>query len=90
MATPTPFLPVTTPPAEAKAAGFWPLTIFYMLPSEQWMMENVIADLTRAGTGHLLVGHPQAPEVWRKGHRIHNSKNAATIAQCSPTRPWDA
>jgi hypothetical protein len=42
------------------------MTTGYELPLEQWMLDNVIRDLDRAGIPHALVRGAHGVEVWRK------------------------
>ena len=56
----------TTTIEKAKAAGYRPLTTGYILPSEQWMLDNVLADMSRAGADIVLVQIRKETEVWRK------------------------
>lgn len=39
----------------------------YVLPSERWMLDNVIADMQRCNADFVLVEiRPEEVEVWRK------------------------
>lgn len=52
---------------EATRAGFHPLTTGYRLPDEQWMLDNVLADMRRGGITHVLVKQKGSVAVWRGG-----------------------
>jgi hypothetical protein len=49
---------------EAREKGYRPLTTKY-IPKEQWMLENVLADMRRGGIDHVLVEQDGGVEVWR-------------------------
>ena len=51
----------------ARNEGYRSMTQPYVLPSEAWMLENVVADMKRIGADFILVetGVEQV-EVWRK------------------------
>jgi hypothetical protein len=54
---------------QAKADGYRPLTIAYSLPQEEWMLNNVVADMRRANIEFVLVAEPTLEtevEVWKK------------------------
>jgi hypothetical protein len=53
--------------AYAEAKGFTPLTIDYELPTEQWMLDNVLEDLASGNIPALLVQGSDGVQVWRKG-----------------------
>jgi hypothetical protein len=74
-------MPELITPTEAATRGLRPLTTTYS-PSEQWMVENVVADMKRGNIDHALVTvevygdysaktqtRPilQRTEVWRGG-----------------------
>jgi hypothetical protein len=56
----------TITPGQARRSGYRPITTGYRLPQEQWMLDNVIADMRRGGIDHQLVDGEIGPEVWRK------------------------
>jgi len=45
--------------------GYRALTTGYKLPNEQWMLDNVLADMKRGGIDAVLVDD-NGIEVWRK------------------------
>ena len=51
---------------EATEKGYRPLTTAYNLPHEQWMIDNVMADMARGNIDAVLVGNDERPEVWRR------------------------
>lgn len=57
---------------QAKEDGYRPLTIGYELPEEQWMLDNVLADMKRGNVDTRLVPISsgsktiEVVEVWRK------------------------
>ena len=52
-------------PQQAKANGSRPMTNPYR-PEEQWMLDNVVADMKRGNIDHCLVEVVGGVEVWRK------------------------
>lgn len=52
-------------PKEARAMGYKPLTTGYALPTEKWMLDNVLADMARAKIEVALIDGFEGPEVWR-------------------------
>lgn len=59
---------------QAVAQGYWPLTVGCYSPAEDWIVNNVAADLQKAGTPFLVIEtriaknsttYP-AKAVWRK------------------------
>ena len=52
---------------EASASGYWGLTMPYRLPDEQWMLDNVLADMRRKDIEHVLVKEGSGVAVWRRG-----------------------
>ena len=67
-------------PDEATAAGYWPLTIAYQLTSEEWMLDNALRDLRTAGVPFLLMGEPEAPEIW-SGHKRARADYEETLSE---------
>lgn len=59
--------PDTLDETEAKALGFAPITTPYVLPGEEWMMQNTLADMARGGIAACCVPNKYGVEVWRKG-----------------------
>ena len=55
-----------TEPGVARWLGFGPMTVGYDLPLEQWMLDNVLRDLDRAGVPYTLVRGARGVEVWKK------------------------
>ena len=56
-----------TPTQKAKSDGYRPLTTAYKLPGEQWMLNNILADMKRANTDIVFVGEDQkSVEIWKK------------------------
>lgn len=53
---------------EAEDKNLRPLTIEYKLPKEQWMVDNVIADMIRGNIQHALVDTPNGIEIWRSDY----------------------
>jgi hypothetical protein len=52
---------------QAKADGYRPMTTAYKLPSEQWMLDNILADMKRANAEIVFVGENQnSIEIWKK------------------------
>jgi len=52
---------------QAKSDGYRPITTAYKLPEEQWMLENVLADMNRANANIVFVGEDQqSVEIWKK------------------------
>jgi len=52
---------------QAKADGYRPITTAYKLPEEQWMLENILADMNRANADIVFVGEDQqSVEIWKK------------------------
>lgn len=52
---------------DAKEYGYRAMTQPYVLPQEQWMLDNVIGDMKRAGADYALVEvKVEQVEVWRK------------------------
>jgi len=45
--------------------GYRPMTTGYNLPKEQWMLDNVLADMKRGEIDAVLVDD-NGIEVWRK------------------------
>jgi hypothetical protein len=45
------------------------LTESYTLPREQWMIDNVCADMRRGGIDHAIVMKDGEATVWRKSKR---------------------
>lgn len=62
--------PITISHEEAKARGFWALTTAYILPSERWMLQRALSDFERGSVRAVLVGSPEAPEIWRDGQML--------------------
>jgi hypothetical protein len=48
-----------TPKQQAKSDGYRPLTTAYKLPGEQWMLDNILADMKRANANIVFVGENQ-------------------------------
>jgi len=63
--TTTPIRPDCTK-AEAEKKGYAPLTLPHT-KGEQWMLNNVIADMRRGGVQFLIVNEPEGLTVFRKG-----------------------
>jgi ATP sulfurylase len=62
---------------EARAKGYRPLTTKY-IKKEQWMLDNVLADMRRGGIDHVLVEQDGGVEVWRTApHQTANIKGEA-------------
>jgi hypothetical protein len=56
-----------TPKQQAKSDGYRPLTTAYKLPGEQWMFDNILADMKRANADIVFVGEDQqSVEIWKK------------------------
>jgi hypothetical protein len=56
-----------TPKQQAHSDGYRPLTTAYKLPGEQWMLNNILADMKRANTDIVFVGEDQkSVEIWKK------------------------
>jgi hypothetical protein len=54
-------------PIEASKSGYQALTIPYMLPREQDMLDNVLEDMERGQIDHALVDiSKDLVEVWRR------------------------
>lgn len=53
-------------PDEATKTGYRALTVGYELPLEQWLLNNVLADMRRGRIDHVLVESEYGIEVWRK------------------------
>ena len=51
---------------DAKAQGYRPLTNDYDLPKEQWMLNNVLADMERGNIDAVVVSGSSGVEVWRR------------------------
>jgi len=51
---------------EAQEQGYNALTTGYNLPSEQWMLDNVIKDMNRGSIDAVMVTNGNGVEVWRK------------------------
>lgn len=51
---------------EAAAQGYESLTYPYSLPTERWMLDNVLKDMDRGNIDHVLVSVSEGMEVWRK------------------------
>ena len=51
---------------QAKAEGYRPLTTAYTLPQEEWMLNNILADLQRGNINHALVAQSEGVEVWKQ------------------------
>jgi hypothetical protein len=49
-------------PEQATQKGYAAMTRPYNLPSEQWMLDNVMADMARGHLDAIIVDD----EVWRK------------------------
>ncbi|MFA9263001.1 MAG: hypothetical protein ACEQSB_06685 [Undibacterium sp.] len=56
---------------DAKANGYRPLTTSYQLPKEQWMLDNVLADMKRGNIDTVLVPDAVGVEVWRRAPMAH-------------------
>jgi hypothetical protein len=57
---------ILTTKEAAKAAGYEAMTDPYIIPTEGWMLDNVIADLQRGKIGFALVQIGlSGVEVWR-------------------------
>lgn len=54
---------------EAKKRGYAQLTLGYLLPGEQWMLDNVLADMRRGNINCVLVKCGLTVEVWRQRRR---------------------
>ena len=67
---------------EAKAAGYIPLTIEYRIPSEQKLLDSVLADFTKANKTWLLIDSPNGVEVW---HKCGSSDYKKRMERLSPT-----
>ena len=51
---------------QAEAAKLTPMTHQYLIPSEEWMLQNVIKDMVRGSIKFSLVQTgPSHVEVWR-------------------------
>jgi len=56
-----------TPKQQAKSDGYRPFTTTYKLPGEQWMLDNILADMKRANADIVFVGEDQQlVEIWKK------------------------
>ena len=54
-------------PKEAREANYRAMTQPYILPSEAWMLQNVVSDMVRAKADYALVAVGEYEvEVWRK------------------------
>ena len=53
----------------ANALRYTRLTNPYTLPGEQWMVDNVCADMRRGGIDHAIVRDRNTVTVWRKTKR---------------------
>jgi hypothetical protein len=51
--------------AQAKAEKLEPMTSSYLVPEEDWMLRNVIADMQRGSIKFALVQVGLGVEVWR-------------------------
>ena len=52
---------------QAKSDGYRPMTTAYKLPSEQWMLDNILEDMRRANADIVFVGQDQqSVEIWKK------------------------
>jgi len=51
---------------QAKAEGYRPLTTAYTLPQEEWMLNNIVADLRHGNINFALVAESTGVEVWKK------------------------
>jgi len=51
---------------QAKAEGYRPLTTAYTLPQEEWMINNIVADLQRANIKFVFVAESTGVEVWKQ------------------------
>ena len=51
---------------QAERAGYRPLTTGFVLPGEQAMLDNVVADLKRGCIDFALIKADSGVEVWRK------------------------
>jgi hypothetical protein len=49
-------------PEEATKQGYVSITRAYTIPSQQWMLDNVMADMARGALDAIIVDD----EVWRK------------------------
>ncbi len=54
---------------EASRLGLGRLTTPYVLPREQQMLSNVVADMRRGNINHAIVQVPQGVEIWRANIR---------------------
>ena len=54
----------------AEECGCRPLTTAYYLPSEQWMLDKVLADMQRGNIEAVLVPDGGGVEVWRKASEM--------------------
>ncbi len=54
---------------QAKQRGYWALTAGYThTPSQDAMLDNVLADMIRGAIDHVVVSLPdKSREVWRRG-----------------------
>jgi hypothetical protein len=53
-------------PEQAKAQGYKPLTNAFSLPPEQWMVDQLFAQLKRANAEGVLVATRNGAEVWKR------------------------
>lgn len=51
---------------EAKTQGFLSLTYACNPVTEQYIIDNIVADLQRGNIPCVLVEHPRGVEIWRK------------------------
>jgi hypothetical protein len=65
--------------ADARRAGYRPLTIAIRLPAEQRILDNVLSDMTRGGVDHILVPAPDGFEVWRRAPKPSNNQWGAVL-----------
>lgn len=61
--------PATLTPAQAEAQGYWQMTQ-PLADHEEWILQNILADLRASGTGHCIVRRRTGQrEIWREGER---------------------
>jgi len=66
---------------QAKAEGYRPLTTAYTLPQEEWMLNNIVADLRRGNINFALVAEDDV-RVW---NRALSEKEIAALFNDGPT-----
>jgi hypothetical protein len=51
---------------QAEAEGYRPMTTAYRLPQEEWMLNNVVADMRRGKINFVFVAESTGVEVWKQ------------------------